>query len=77
MQIKDKVAVITGAANGIGEALARRFHKEGARAIVVCDNVGHFPKSFVAFLDFVRRPANGFVSTLLPLRGGTELSVKT
>jgi predicted O-methyltransferase YrrM len=46
-------------------------------AIVVCDNVGHFPKSFVAFLDFVRRPANGFVSTLLPLRGGTELSVKT
>ena len=37
MQIKDKVAVITGAANGIGEALARRFHKEGARAIVVCD----------------------------------------
>ncbi len=37
MQIKDKVVVITGAANGIGEALARRFHKEGARAIVVCD----------------------------------------
>ncbi len=37
MQIKDKVAVITGAANGIGEALARRFHKEGARALVVCD----------------------------------------
>ncbi len=37
MQIKDKVVVITGAANGIGEALARRFHKEGARAIVVSD----------------------------------------
>jgi predicted O-methyltransferase YrrM len=46
-------------------------------AIVVCDNVGHFPGSFVDYLDFVRRPANGFVSTLLPLRGGTELSVKT
>ncbi len=45
-------------------------------AIVVCDNVGHFPRTFVDYLDFVRRPANGFVSTLLPLRGGTELSVK-
>jgi predicted O-methyltransferase YrrM len=46
-------------------------------AIVVCDNVGHFPGTFASYLDFVRRPANGFVSTLLPLRGGTELSVKT
>jgi predicted O-methyltransferase YrrM len=46
-------------------------------AIVVCDNVGHFPATFADYLDFVRRPASGFVSTLLPLRGGTELSVKT
>lgn len=46
-------------------------------AIVVCDNVGHFPKTFADYLDFVRRPGNGFVSTLLPLRGGTELSVRT
>jgi predicted O-methyltransferase YrrM len=45
-------------------------------AIVVCDNVGHFPKGMADYLDFVRRPSNGFVSTLLPLRGGTELSVK-
>lgn len=45
-------------------------------AIVVADNVGHFPKAVADYLDFVRRPANGFVSTLLPLRGGTELSVK-
>lgn len=37
MQIKDKVAVITGGANGIGEALARRFHAEGAHAVVVSD----------------------------------------
>jgi predicted O-methyltransferase YrrM len=46
-------------------------------AIVVCDNVGHFAATFADYLEFVRRPANGFVSTLLPLRGGTELSVKT
>ena len=46
-------------------------------AMVVCDNVGHFPAALAFYLDFVRRPASGFVSTLLPLRGGTELSVKT
>jgi len=46
-------------------------------AVVVCDNVGHFPAALADYLDFVRRPANGFVSTLLPLRSGTELSVKT
>jgi NAD(P)-dependent dehydrogenase (short-subunit alcohol dehydrogenase family) len=37
MQVQDKVVVVTGAARGIGEALARRFHKEGARAVVVAD----------------------------------------
>ncbi len=34
MRLKDKVAIITGAAQGIGEAYARRFAKEGARVIV-------------------------------------------
>jgi NAD(P)-dependent dehydrogenase (short-subunit alcohol dehydrogenase family) len=37
MQLKDKVAVITGGAHGIGEGLARRFKAEGARGIVVAD----------------------------------------
>ncbi len=37
MQLEDKVVVVTGAANGIGRALARRFHAEGARAVVVAD----------------------------------------
>ncbi|MEO6661446.1 MAG: glucose 1-dehydrogenase [Burkholderiaceae bacterium] len=31
----DKVAVVTGAANGIGEAIARRFVQEGAQVMVV------------------------------------------
>jgi NAD(P)-dependent dehydrogenase (short-subunit alcohol dehydrogenase family) len=35
VQIKDKLVVVTGAAGGIGRALARRFRKEGA-ALVVC-----------------------------------------
>lgn len=37
MQIKNKVAVVTGAASGIGKALCQRFAAEGASAIVVSD----------------------------------------
>jgi NAD(P)-dependent dehydrogenase (short-subunit alcohol dehydrogenase family) len=34
MRLKDKVAIITGAAQGIGEAYARRFAQEGATVVV-------------------------------------------
>jgi len=37
MELRSKVAVVTGGANGIGAALARRFAAEGARAVVVVD----------------------------------------
>lgn len=37
MKVSDKVVVITGGGNGIGAAMARRFRKEGARAVVVAD----------------------------------------
>jgi NAD(P)-dependent dehydrogenase (short-subunit alcohol dehydrogenase family) len=37
MEIKDKVVVITGGANGIGAALSRRLAREGAKGIVVAD----------------------------------------
>jgi NAD(P)-dependent dehydrogenase (short-subunit alcohol dehydrogenase family) len=37
MDIKGKVAVVTGAASGIGRATARRFAAEGARAVVLAD----------------------------------------
>ena len=37
MTIKDKVVVVTGAASGIGRALAHRFVKEGARRVVIAD----------------------------------------
>jgi NAD(P)-dependent dehydrogenase (short-subunit alcohol dehydrogenase family) len=34
MRLKDKVAMVTGAAHGMGEAGARLFAKEGARVVV-------------------------------------------
>lgn len=37
MKLKDKVVVVTGGANGIGEALVRRFAAEGARGVCVVD----------------------------------------
>ncbi|MFW5976722.1 MAG: sorbitol-6-phosphate dehydrogenase [Bacillota bacterium] len=33
-RLKDKVAIITGAARGLGKALAQRLHKEGARVVI-------------------------------------------
>ena len=37
MRVERKVVVVTGAARGIGRALAERFVQEGAKAVVVSD----------------------------------------
>jgi NAD(P)-dependent dehydrogenase (short-subunit alcohol dehydrogenase family) len=38
MHVKDRIVVVTGAASGIGRALAQRFAKEDAK-LVVCSDV--------------------------------------
>jgi len=38
MLIKDRVVVVTGAASGIGRALARRFAGEEGAKLVVCSD---------------------------------------
>lgn len=37
MELRGKIIVITGAASGIGKALALRFHAEGAKRVVAVD----------------------------------------
>ena len=37
MEVKDKVAVVTGAGSGIGRALAERLARDGATAVVCAD----------------------------------------
>ena len=37
MHVKGKVCVVTGAASGIGEAVARAYAEAGARGVVLAD----------------------------------------
>lgn len=48
MELKDRVIIITGAGSGIGEALARAAHTEGARHVVVADLDGAQAKRVAA-----------------------------
>lgn len=45
MLIKDKIVVVTGAASGIGRALAKRFGNEGARRVICSDLNGEGARS--------------------------------
>ena len=40
MELKDKIIVVTGAASGIGRAMAIRFAAEGAKCVVCADMNG-------------------------------------
>jgi len=41
MELKDRIIVVTGAASGIGRAMAFRFHNEGAKAVICADINGN------------------------------------
>jgi 3-oxoacyl-[acyl-carrier protein] reductase len=61
MRLKDKVAIVTGGANGIGKAYCLGFVREGAK-VVIADNDG---KSAIATVQEIE------------LSGGKALAVKT
>lgn len=50
MRLKDKVAIITGGAHGMGEAEARLFAKEGA-AVVIADVLNEMGESVAADIN--------------------------
>lgn len=45
-------------------------------AVVFTDDVGGFRGNYADYLAFMRDPANGFDSTLIPLKTGSEYSVR-
>ena len=53
MELRGKVTVVTGAAGGIGKALAERFHAEGA-SVVLADREAAPLDATVAQLNSAR-----------------------
>ncbi len=48
MELKGRICVVTGAAGGIGKALAERFHEEGAAHVVTADIDGDGARTVAA-----------------------------
>ena len=59
MRLKDKVAVITGAASGIGKAIALRFASEGALVIVADKDTDRVPQA-IEEIELIGGRAAGF-----------------
>ena len=84
MQLKDKVSVITGAARGIGKAIAERYVKEGAKVVIADLNeeaanaaasaLG--PNAFALKLDVTNQASiDGMVADTVSKFGGVDILV--
>jgi 3-oxoacyl-[acyl-carrier protein] reductase len=78
MRLQDKVAIITGAGRGIGQATAVKFANEGAR-VVVCDLHPESVEETVALCKETRGDAFGYVADVRDvqsLRNMVDATVK-
>lgn len=58
MDVNGRVVVVTGAASGIGAALARRFKADGARAVVLVDRQAGLLAAVAAEIDGLAIPCD-------------------
>lgn len=74
MQLDGAVVVITGAGNGIGEGLARRFAAEGAAGLVLADIDGEAASRVAAEIGDVARPMSCDVRDEAQVRATVDLA---
>ena len=74
MRLKDKISIVTGAAHGIGRAIAMRFAAEGA-ALLVADIDEHAGEETAAEIRKEGRPAS-FVRCDVSVANDVEHAVK-
>jgi 3-oxoacyl-[acyl-carrier protein] reductase len=68
MELKDKVAVVTGASGGIGSATARQLAQAGARVVV-----GYNSKPDEAAAVAAALPGNGHVTARIPMQDSVAI----
>ncbi|MEK6594583.1 MAG: beta-ketoacyl-ACP reductase [Pseudomonadota bacterium] len=67
MRLQDKVAIITGAGRGIGQATAVKFVKEGAK-VVVCDLTPESVEETLALCKETRGEAMGYAADVRDIK---------
>ncbi len=67
MRLKDKVAIITGAGRGIGQATAVKFAREGAK-VVVCDLTPESIAETVKLCEQIGAPTLGCVANVTDMK---------
>src|SRR5215212_11040274 len=76
MRLQDKVAIITGAGRGIGQATAVKFAREGAK-VVVCDLNPAFIEETVQLCKETRGDAFGYVADVRDIQALEQMVAVT